>query len=603
MLGGDSNSESVPGTAERRRSELCDEADELIADTSLMMEADAGRLRQEGSINTQSVLLVGVAFLCDFLLLTVIVPIMPSVFSGTSWGRPLVLAALFAAKPIAQILSNPAAGSLVGRCGSQRPLLIGCIVLILSSGGFALSLLGMDSKSKAGDVFWFCVGARAVQGVASALIGSAGMTLVVETHAAEQRGEAVGIASIGIALGALLGPPLGGILGSKLPWLPFAALSLLLFVNVLFQLCTLGMRGMGSRNPRQLVHSVSFSEDDEVGADNAGYDDYRYPVCIERHDKSAGAARGQSSSTAFNLGLETTLHSERPRQRMTTTCDLLHDQRILVIAAILTISNAAVGIIEALAPLYMQSTILCTPRTNGTVSSNISVLEHLEHEEMGGASGPSCAGDGEGQNTVLVTGLLFASSTLSYLVFTPLSGCASDRCANRADGLNRRWLIIFGGTINLGSAMSLFYLLGDSIGNGWPGVVGGLVGIGVGMALIEPPASALLADIIDAKGPQSDALGMVFSVQNSAVSLGFALGPLLGAFVESTLQGSAAGAGFRAMSLAFGVACVAFAPCLCTLRRTETMSSIDKGTRAATVNELESPNEYLRESLLTSSFQ
>ena len=47
----------------------------------------------EDKIHTQVVALVGLTFLCDFLLLTVVVPILPAVFAGTPWGRPLVVAA------------------------------------------------------------------------------------------------------------------------------------------------------------------------------------------------------------------------------------------------------------------------------------------------------------------------------------------------------------------------------------------------------------------------------------------------------------------------------------------------------------------------------
>jgi MFS family permease len=104
--------------------------------------------------------LVGIAFLCDFLLLTVVVPIIPSVFAGTPWGRPLVVAAAFASKPFAQILANPAAGACVARYGPRRPLLLGSAVLVASSGMFALSLLGMKTGMAVGSVFWCCVGAR-----------------------------------------------------------------------------------------------------------------------------------------------------------------------------------------------------------------------------------------------------------------------------------------------------------------------------------------------------------------------------------------------------------------------------------------------------------
>ena len=86
--------------------------------------------------------------------------------------------------------------------------------------------------------------------------------------------------------------------------------------------------------------------------------------------------------------------------------------------------------------------------------------------------------------------------------------------------------------------------------------------------------------LLDASAPQRGLATPprpLFSVQNSAISLGFAVGPLLGAAVEESVQigavSDADGAGFRAMSLAFGVACLGFAPCLCVLRKTETMAA------------------------------
>lgn len=596
----------------------------------------------EDKIHTRVVALVGLTFLCDFLLLTVVVPILPAVFAGTPWGRPLVVAAAFASKPLAQIISNPAAGACVGRRGPRRLLLVGGVVLVVSSGMFALSLIGMSTGMAAGTVFWCCVGARVVQGVASALVGSAGMTLVVETHAAEHRGAAVGVASSGIALGALLGPPLGGVLGAQTPWLPFAALSALLVFNILFQLCAVGIPDTDTRlqrGRRQISSSTArpsstgFFDDDDAGQKSGGYS---YAVSTAYADESTVAFGADPLNSALLHDNAQTHDAQMPGRRRwqpsehprrlheTTTCNLLRDPRILTVAAILTISNAAVGILEALVPLYMQSTILCAPPTN---ASNVSGAGHTPGGDAGssvvsGDGGTNCGGGGaERQNAVMITGLVFAASTLSYLVCTPLAGWLGDRCANRADRLNRRWVVIFCGSCVLGCAMSLFYVLGDAFGGGWPGMVGGLVGIGVGMALIEPPAGALLADIMDARGSTgSDVLGIVFSLQNSAISLGFAAGPLLGAAVEESLEsgaGGAAGAGFRAMSLAFGVACLAFVPCLCVLRRTETMAAISEegGRRTlprrpstidapsflgeATGPTREDLREDLRESLLT----
>ena len=230
-------------------------------------------------------------------------PIIPSVFAGTPWGRPLVVAAAFASKPFAQILANPAAGACVARYGPRRPLLLGSAVLVASSGMFALSLLGMKTGMAVGSVFWCCVGARAVQGVASALVGSAGMTLVVETHAAEHRGAAVGMASAGIALGALLGPPLGGLLGAQFPWLPFAVLSALLIFNILFQLFASGIpdadvqRRQGGVRGNSKADRSSSPESDQGGYFYAvSTEDVKSQTTSKTRVRQQGGNRGSEGS-------------------------------------------------------------------------------------------------------------------------------------------------------------------------------------------------------------------------------------------------------------------------------------------------------------------
>ena len=61
-------------------------------------------------------------------------------------------------------------------------------------------------------LFAVLAAARALQGVASAFIMCAGLSLVTELHSAEdERGAALGAAMTGVAAGVLLGAPLGGI--------------------------------------------------------------------------------------------------------------------------------------------------------------------------------------------------------------------------------------------------------------------------------------------------------------------------------------------------------------------------------------------------------
>ena len=119
---------------------------------------------------------VALALFCDYLLLTLVVPILPSFFNDYN---AIEISALFASKPFFQFFFNPIFGSLVGKYGSKMPLLIGVIVLALSTFVFAYAMSLEDHK---GTSIVLCFVARSVQGIASASTMTAGMELVSETH-------------------------------------------------------------------------------------------------------------------------------------------------------------------------------------------------------------------------------------------------------------------------------------------------------------------------------------------------------------------------------------------------------------------------------------
>ena len=90
--------------------------------------------------------------------------------------------------------------------------------------------------------------ARSIQGVASASIMSAGLTLCAMTQSDEIRGSAMGLAFTEVALGTLLCPPLGGILGSYVHiWYPFAIVAgVLIVVYVAMRMLFSGMPGVAA---------------------------------------------------------------------------------------------------------------------------------------------------------------------------------------------------------------------------------------------------------------------------------------------------------------------------------------------------------------------
>ena len=98
------------------------------------------------------------------------------------------------------------------------------------------------------------------------------------------------------------------------------------------------------------------------------------------------------------------------------------------------------------------------------------------------------------------------------------------------------------------------------------------------MAFIDAPVAALLADIMDVRGHR-DSFGSVYAIQDTAISVGFAAGPLLGASLQHALEMHTGvpspgqedvddgGIGFREMSMVFGLLCLLYAPFVCCLRK------------------------------------
>ena len=136
--------------------------------TPLLPATDAVRR----TVARRFVFIVFACLFADFVLLTIIIPYVPLLLGrapplGVGVYSTRMIGLLFAAKPLAQILSNPFAAMLVERVGS-RPLLAASVVVMGASAiGFA-----------SGATYAELVGARAVQGVGSATTMTAGMALL-----------------------------------------------------------------------------------------------------------------------------------------------------------------------------------------------------------------------------------------------------------------------------------------------------------------------------------------------------------------------------------------------------------------------------------------
>ncbi|KDR08918.1 Synaptic vesicular amine transporter [Zootermopsis nevadensis] len=127
---------------------------------------------------------------------------------------------MFASKAFVQLLANPIVGPLTHRIGYSIPMFTGFIIMFLSTLIFAF-----------GRSYSVLFLARALQGIGSSCSSVSGMGMLAERYPDDkERGNAMGIALGGLALGVLIGPPFGGVMyefvGKSAPFLILSALAL-----------------------------------------------------------------------------------------------------------------------------------------------------------------------------------------------------------------------------------------------------------------------------------------------------------------------------------------------------------------------------------------
>ncbi|XP_076241375.1 vesicular monoamine transporter [Calliopsis andreniformis] len=127
---------------------------------------------------------------------------------------------MFASKAFVQLLANPIVGPLTHKIGYSIPMFTGFIIMFISTLIFAF-----------GRSYGILFLARALQGVGSSCSTVSGMGMLAERYQDDkERGNAMGIALGGLALGVLIGPPFGGVMyefvGKSAPFLILSALAL-----------------------------------------------------------------------------------------------------------------------------------------------------------------------------------------------------------------------------------------------------------------------------------------------------------------------------------------------------------------------------------------
>lgn len=187
--------------------------------------------RQASQVRGAAVAFIFVTILLDMFALGLIMPILPKLVESFVDNDTASAARIFGlfgtAWALMQFLFSPILGGLSDRFG-RRP------VVLLSNFGLGLDYVLM---ALAPSLIWLFVG-RVISGITSASVSTA-FAYIADMTPPERRAAVFG--KIGVAFGAgfILGPAVGGLLGSIDPRLPFWAAAGLSFANTLYGLLIL----------------------------------------------------------------------------------------------------------------------------------------------------------------------------------------------------------------------------------------------------------------------------------------------------------------------------------------------------------------------------
>jgi MFS transporter, DHA1 family, tetracycline resistance protein len=170
-----------------------------------------------------------VTVVLDMLAIGIIIPVLPKLiehFMAGNTVRAAEIVGIFGtAWAIMQFIFSPALGSLSDRFG-RRP------VILLSNLGLGLDYILM---ALAPALSWLFVG-RLISGITAASISTAG-AYIADVTPPEQRAQKFGMLGAAFGIGFILGPAVGGVLGSYDVHYPFwaaAAMSIMNFVYGFF---------------------------------------------------------------------------------------------------------------------------------------------------------------------------------------------------------------------------------------------------------------------------------------------------------------------------------------------------------------------------------
>ncbi len=172
-----------------------------------------------------AVTFVLITVVLDVIALGLVIPVLPKLverMAGSTQQGALIFGVFGTAWALMQFLFSPILGALSDRYG-RRP------VLLLSSIGLGLDYILM---ALAPDLVWLFIG-RLLSGICAATFSTAG-AYIADVTPPEDRAAKFGLIGAAFGIGFVLGPAIGGLLGSADPRLPFWVAAAASLANALY---------------------------------------------------------------------------------------------------------------------------------------------------------------------------------------------------------------------------------------------------------------------------------------------------------------------------------------------------------------------------------
>ncbi|KAG8435829.1 hypothetical protein GDO86_013683 [Hymenochirus boettgeri] len=338
---------------------------------------------------------------------------------------------LFASKATVQLLTNPFIGPLTNRIGYQIPMFAGFCIMFISTIMFAFS-----------GTYALLFIARSLQGIGSSCSSVAGMGMLASVYTNdEERGNAMGIALGGLAMGVLVGPPFGSILYEFVgKTAPFIVLAVLVLFDGALQLFVLQ------------------------------------------------PSRAQPES-----------------QTGTPLLDLIRDPYILIAAGSICFANMAIAMLEPALPIWMMET-MCSRKWQ--------------------------------------LGVAFLPASISYLIGTNIFGVLAHKMG--------RWLCAFIGMMVVGIS-----ILCVPFAKNIYGLIAPTFGVGFAIGMVDSSMMPIMGYLVDLR--HVSVYGSVYAIADVAFCMGFAFGPSVGGAIAKSI-------GFPWLMTIIGIVDILFSP-LCLFLR------------------------------------